>query len=278
MVFGSGHTHHSPLEHAVTALFVPGDRPERFEKTAQSGAGFIILDLEDAVAEDRRGIALDAVVRAIASGLTAAVRVVAADNPAHSQQLACLRATPPAGIMLPKCQAAEDIVEVRDAVGADVPIIALIETARGVFNASAIAAAPGVARLAFGAFDYTLDVDGDAPWLLGHARANIVIASRVAGIAAALDSPTAEFQDLRVVESAASAARNGGFSGQLCIHPAQVPVVERAFSPTAAQIANARDIIKVADGVAEVNGQMVDRPVIEKARRILQQVQSREAL
>ena len=268
------HTH-SRLENATTALFVPGDRPERFAKAVQSGAGIIILDLEDAVANERRAYALDCVVSAIRNGLSAVVRIVAADNLAQIEQLRALASVSPLGIMVPKSQTLDDVEKVCSVVGEHVSLIALIETALGVLNCASIAHSPRVARLAFGAFDYSLDLDADSSAILDHARASVVVASRAMGLASPLDSPTAEFRDLDVVRAAATAARRSGFGGQLCIHPAQVAIVEDAYYPTAEQISKAHEILSIADGVGAINGQMIDRPVIEKARRVISFIEAR---
>ncbi|WP_026851965.1 HpcH/HpaI aldolase/citrate lyase family protein [Glaciibacter superstes] len=253
----------------VTALFVPGDRPDRFEKAVGSGADLVILDLEDAVAPAQRAKATRDVVAALGAGLRAAVRVVAATEPEFSAQLELLAGVAPIAVMLAK---AESDVEVADAgrlLGGHIPLIPLIESAAGIVDAARIAAVPSVVRLAFGSFDFVLDVDGDAPELLSYASAALVIASRAAGIASPLAAPSAEIRDLDRVRAEALVARAFGFGGMLTIHPAQVSVVSAAFLPTREEIEQAEMVIAVSEGVAAVGGRMIDRPIIERARRTL---------
>jgi citrate lyase subunit beta/citryl-CoA lyase len=113
-----------------------------------------------------------------------------------------------------------------------------------------------------------LDAEADSP-VLDYARAQIVVASRAAGIAAPLDSPSIAITDLHSVEQSARTGRGFGFSGKLCIHPAQLKPVRTAFTPTEEQITWARSVVSAGDAAVQVAGQMIDKPVTERARRIL---------
>lgn len=258
------------MRDACTFLFVPGDRPDRFDKARRSGADVVIVDLEDAVAPAAKAMARAAAVEALRAGANIAVRVSAAGTPDHEADLAALGEAPqPAAIILAKSEQPDSISRV-SALGA--PVIPLVESAVGLAQAPELAAVPGVARLAFGALDFTLDVDAELdPALLDYARIQLVLCSRVAGIAAPLDSPTIEFSRPEVLRQDADRARRLGMGGKLCIHPVQIAAVAAAFRPTQEQIEHARRILAAAGsaGVTAESGVMVDRPILEKARQTL---------
>lgn len=265
---------------AVTALFVPGDRPERFAKAA--AAGVVIIDLEDAVAPAAKATALAAALEAVApSGggdpVRALVRVNPADSTTYDAEITALLSAAEAsgsgllGIVVPKAEDAGALGQLRARMPERLALVLLIESALGVVNAVELARVPGVTRLAFGAIDFALDIDADGgDRFLDHARAQLVLASRAAGIAAPLDSPSTDIRDAGKVADSAQLARNFGFGGKLCIHPAQLATVEGAFAPTQADVEWALSVIGAEGGAAQVDGQMIDRPVTERAKRILQ--------
>lgn len=263
------------IESAVTALFVPGDRPDRYAKAAASGADLVIIDLEDAVAPAAKEAARDVVVDALGTGrLRALVRLNPAGSSWAVDDLAALAGLGAGrglvGVVVPKADDAEFLAEVVGATA--VPVVALLESARGVACAGDLAAVPGVARLAFGALDFAYDVDADVDALTGQvARADVVIASRAAGLPGPLESPSTDLGDPVRIEETSRAARRLGFSGRLCIHPAQLAPVRAGFAPTPGEVAWARDVVGAGAGVSRVGDQMVDRPVLERARRILRQ-------
>lgn len=270
------------VDAAVTALFVPGDRPERFNKAAESGAGVVIIDLEDAVAADSKAMALAAVVDALSSGdVRAVVRVNTRGSQSHVAEIAALLALSKVvghgllGIMLPKADDPDYLMQLRDRFPKELALIPLIESAAGVVHALELAQLPGVTRLAFGAIDFALDINASGEdRFLDHARSELVLASRAAGISAPLDSPCTEIQDLEQIADSARLARNFGFGGKLCIHPGQIIPVKTAFMPTEDEVAWALSVISVigSEGAAtQVAGQMIDRPVTERAKRILNQ-------
>ena len=267
---------------AVTALFVPGDRPERFVKAAAAGAGVVIIDLEDAVAPEAKSAALTAAVEAVApsdggAGVRALVRVNPQGSGHYDADITLLISaalTPGSGLLGIVVPKAEDVGALRQ-LRADMPkhlaLVPLIESALGLVNAVELARVPGVTRLAFGAIDFALDIDADGgDRFLDHARAQLVLASRAAGIAAPLDSPSTDIKDTTRVAESARLARNFGFGGKLCIHPAQLATVHGAFAPTEADVEWAQSVIGAEGGAAQVAGQMIDRPVTERANRILQ--------
>lgn len=268
---------------AVTALFVPGDRPERFSKAAASGADVVIIDLEDAVAEDSKSEALAAAVAALTPNGehgTAAVRALVRTNPAgsatHDEEihtllsLATLTGHGLLGVVVPKAEDVALLHALARTLPNDLAFVPLIESALGVVHALEIASIDAVTRLAFGAIDFALDIDADGgDRFLDHARAQLVLVSRAAEIAAPLDSPSVEIKDVAMIAASARTARNFGFGGKLCIHPVQLAPVVEAFTPTEAEISWAQSVVGAEGAAAQIAGQMVDRPVIERAKKIL---------
>jgi citrate lyase subunit beta/citryl-CoA lyase len=152
----------------------------------------------------------------------------------------------------------------------ELAFVPLIESALGVVHALEIASIDAVTRLAFGAIDFALDIDADGgDRFLDHARAQLVLVSRAAGVAAPLDSPSVEIKDVAMIAESARTARNFGFGGKLCIHPVQLAPVAGAFTPTEAEIRWAESVVGAEGAAAQIAGQMVDRPVIERAKKIL---------
>ncbi|NHF74474.1 HpcH/HpaI aldolase/citrate lyase family protein [Paracoccus xiamenensis] len=251
-------------------LFVPANRPERFEKAAASGTDAVILDLEDAVAADAKDAARQA-LRKDFTDLPVIVRINAIGTPPHAADLQAIAALRPAAVILPKAEDAVSVQHVAEAAG--VPVIALIESAHGLANSRQIAATPGVVRLAFGSIDFCADLGcNHLRDVLLPARFELVLASRLAGIAAPIDGVTAQLDDPEVTRDDAAHARALGMTGKLCIHPKQIPEVMRAFAPSAAEIDWARRVVASGDGAVSVDGAMVDEPVRIRARAILAQV------
>ena len=276
---------------AVTALFVPGDRPDRYAKAASSGADVVIIDLEDAVAPADKSGARDAAITALRprpdtsaeSALRALVRINDPESTLGAADLAALVALAGEpghgliGVVVPKAGHPAALAAVIDSVGVGVgpraggiAVVALIESALGVANVRALAALPGLNRLAFGALDFGLDVGADVDALTGQvARAEVVIASRAAGLDAPWESPSTSLTDTILIETTSRAARALGFGGRLCVHPAQLAAVRAGFTPTADEVAWAQRIARAGDSVSRLDDQMVDRPVLERARSIL---------
>jgi citrate lyase subunit beta/citryl-CoA lyase len=257
---------------ARTFLFVPGARPERFAKALAAGAHVVIVDLEDAVSPADKETARAALASALPLPQPVLVRVNAAATQWFADDLSLCRHAGVAGVVLPKAEAAADVERVRAVVGQDVDVYPLIETAAGLWNAPAIARTAGVRRLLFGAIDFQLDL-GLADDDLVHYRSQLVLVSRVAGLPAPVDGVTTAIDDEAVLARDVERARRLGFGGKLCIHPKQVALVNAAFRPTADEVAWAQRVIAadtVAHGAAvAVDGKMVDRPVLLKAREIL---------
>ena len=160
----------------------------------------------------------------------------------------------------------------REQLPAVVGLVALVETARGIDSATAMASSGAVDRLAFGSVDFALDVGADeTDDSLLYARSRLVVASRVGGLPAPLDGVTVSTTDDAAARSAAARARQLGFGGKLCIHPSQVGPVAEGFRPTAAQLDWAVRVLEAAQGEPApftLDGEMVDRPVVARARSI----------
>jgi len=265
-----------------TYLFVPGNRAERFDKALASGADAVILDLEDAVVPADKPRAREQVgrwARSRAAGAVGAagpevwVRVNDESTPWHADDLRMMRDAGLRAAMLPKTENAAQVSRSAQAIGERATLIALVETARGVRDVDAVAAAPGLHRIAFGTVDYALDLDlpGEGPGLT-HAANRIAIASRAAGVATPIAGVTVEIDDpARLVEEL-SHARACGFGAKLCIHPKQVAAIHAALAPGDAEIEWARRVLAVAAegaGAVQLDGKMVDRPVVLRAQAIL---------
>ena len=255
-------------------LFVPGDRPERFDKAAASGAHEIILDLEDAVAPAAKPQARDKVAGWLASGAAAIVRINAADTEWYAGDVAMLESLSSAAVMLPKSDAAS-----LARTSAALPgrrIVALVETVSGFMQLHDVARSTGVDRIAFGSVDFSSESGiADEGEALTSVRTAIVLASCHAGLAAPIDGVSVEFTDEARMTADARRSRQLGFGGKLCIHPRQVGVVNAAFLPTAAEREWAQRVLAAFEasggGATSVDGKMIDKPVVERARQIAAQ-------
>ena len=269
------------LNNAVSYLFVPGDRPERFEKAVRSGADVVIVDLEDAVSQTNKGAARSAVLEeweslstvANETNVTLCIRINALREELAGHDVALCHLLKPSLVMVPKVESRNDL----NVIAREVPnarVLALIETATGVLEASTIATAPNVARLVLGSVDLMLNlgVTNDRE-PLDAIRSMLVLASAAAGIAAPVDGVCTSISDLERVKVDAERARSFGFAAKLCIHPKQIAAVAAAFSVSDKEFVWASEVVaasKASDGAATtVNGAMIDLPVLQRALRIV---------
>lgn len=260
-----------------SALFVPATRPERIPKALQSGTDQVIVDLEDAVAEDLKAQARASLDAFLNDNPQARV-LVRINAPQHQQQAAdielCRRQPGVVAVLLPK---AESAAQVEQAAACGKPVWPIIESARGLLELPAIARARGVERLSFGALDLGLDLGlasdtAGAQRILDQARYAILLHSVLAQLAPPLDSVFADINNSAGMARMAADARDMGFGGLLCIHPGQVAVIHAAFMPRQDELDWARrvlDAVASTGGVFVLDGQMVDAPVIGLARRVL---------
>ena len=271
------------LTEARSFLFVPGNRPERFDKALASQADKVIVDLEDAVPAADKADARAALAAAwqrwpAAQRARILVRINAAQTASHLDDLAWLPQLPDlASVMLPKAEKVTDLTGVQGALGMPSPaLIPIIESAEGLANVDALARCPGVLRLAFGNLDFQADLGmacGADEAELAPARLAIVVASRRAGLAPQMDGVTTDTQDMDRVQADAARSLRFGFGAKLCIHPLQVATVHAAFAPTAAQLDWAQRVLQAevaaGGGAFTVDGRMVDPPVLKLARQCL---------
>lgn len=284
-------------------LFAPGNHARRVEKALSLDADAVILDLEDAVAVAEKPATRTAVAATLERprrGLLY-VRVNAIDTDFCYGDLVAVVQAGIDGIILPKAESAAGIATIdwllaqlereRNLPHGAVDLIPIIETARGLQQIDAIlSAGHRVRRVAFGAGDFTLDLN--LAWTrneteLAHARAVVVTASRAACIDAPLDTVWADLSDSAGLEASARTALGCGFQGKMCIHPDQIAVVNRVFTPSDAEIAAAERICAAfaraeTEGSAaiQLDGKFIDYPIVYRARRVLQRmaaIRAREA-
>lgn len=281
-------------------LFAPGNHARKVEKVFGCGADHVILDLEDAVAKAEkvatRALVVEALKRPRRGG--GYVRVNAFNTEFCYGDAAAVVGPWLDGIIFPMCESREQIIAFDWLVGSlerergmpvgGIDIIPIIETGKGVANARAIAAAgTRVKRMAFGAGDYSLDMNME--WSLGeseleHVRAEMVVASRAAGLEAPLDTVWIHIKDLDNLAKSAKRAKQLGFQGKMCIYPPQVDVVNRAFTPSDEEIAFAKRVVaafekaeREGSSSIQLDGFFIDYPIVYKARKTLDMVRAVEA-
>lgn len=258
-------------------LFAPGGDERKLRSAMASAADLAIADLEDAVAPAEKPAARE-LVRALRPP---AIRINGVETEWFADDLALVEELEPAVVVLPK--ATPEAVAALGEEGP--PVIAIAETAQGVRQAYELACAPRVAALQIGAVDLGAEVGleprPDGLELL-YVRSKLVLDSVAAGIRAPFDAVYLAVRDDAGLEEECRLARSLGLRGKACIHPSQVPVVNRAFAPTEDEAAWARKIVEAFDaevaagrGVFALGGTMVDLPVVERARRVLADVERR---
>jgi len=274
------------LSTARSYLFVPADRPERFEKALKSGTDIVVIDLEDAVRPENKKMARDCLSdwqqTAAAGSVCLRINDVGHPDIEHDLRLAVHPAI--AGVMLPKVDGASCCTMI--AKETHKPILALIETARGLKAVHEIAEA-GVHNLVLGTIDLALDLNIDphsqeGRFVLDQARTSLRIASSAAGLNDPVDGVHTNLDDQPGLIAAAKHAKAFGFGGMLAIHPKQTTAINLTMAPTADEVNWATRVISVASlpdqhGAFLLDGRMIDAPIIEKAKRILQSSRGSEA-
>lgn len=286
----------SPLAWASTFLFVPGDRPERFARALASGegdaggeggTGGVIIDLEDAVAPEHKTAARALIAQHLAALPSEAatrllVRINGSHTPWHAQDCELVSALSArgliAGVVLPKAERAADLALLARLTGPGAVLLPLVESLAGLDALDTLSAAPQVLRLVFGHLDFQADLGlacGPDESELVPVRLQLVLASRRAGLAPPVDGVTADWHDTARLTAEATRARRGGFGAKLCIHPAQVASVQAAFRPSAEELQWAQRVCDASQaaggGVVNVDGRMVDAPLVKLAQRVLAQ-------
>ncbi|MFC5214658.1 HpcH/HpaI aldolase/citrate lyase family protein [Streptomyces coerulescens] len=266
----------------LTWLYAPGDRPHVVAKALLSGADVVIVDLEDAVAPDRKDYARAATADLLADPehpVPVHVRVNALDTPPAAKDLAVLAALPGlAALRLPKVTSAEQIIRLAQTTPptapGTTPLHALLESALGIERAHAIATAhPALRGISLGEADLRTDlgVRGDAG--LDWCRSRVVVAARAAGLPPPAQSIHPDIRDLEGLAASCAHGRTLGLLGRAAIHPRQLPVIERAYLPTEEELEQAETIIKAASteqgAQALQDGTFIDAAVVTAAQRTL---------
>jgi citrate lyase subunit beta/citryl-CoA lyase len=261
----------APVSHASTFLFVPGDRPDRFDKAARAGADVVILDLEDAVPDESKASARAHVAAWLAHGGVGCVRVNSSASQHHWDDIEALsEVSGLCGVIVPKADLGVDWAGIAGTV--DRPVVALVETAAGIHVSNSLARDPDVARLAFGHLDYAVDIGAEPTrTAMLHARSQLVLASRLGEKPPPIDGVTTAVDDVEALTADISHSRDLGMGGKLLIHPSQVVPARVAFTPSDEEVRTASRIMAAAltGAATKVDGFMVDAPVISRARRIL---------
>ena len=260
------------LKHLRSLLFAPGSDERKLRKALEAGADLVVADLEDGVAPERKGEARELVARVRPH----AVRVNGVDTPWFQDDLALLRGLQLDAVMLPKASP-ESVAALGDE---GPPVIAIVETAQGLRLAFETASRPRVAALMLGTADLGaelgLEPREDELEIL-YARSKVVVDSAAAGVGPPIDVVHLDFRDLAGLERSARFARSLGFGAKACIHLDQVPVVNSVFASDADEVEWARRVVEAFErgkregrGAVALEGTMVDLPVVERARRILE--------
>lgn len=259
---------------ARSLLFVPGHSPERFTKAALSGADGVVLDLEDAVGQDRKDEARHNVLDWFARGGSGVIRINGTSSPWFEDDVAALSKRPHL-IMLPKVAHPREISDLLIRLPPGSQVMPLLETASGVLNAREICATTGVLRAVFGNADLAreLGIDMSDRQALSFARSEVVIASAAAQVSPPMDGVTANVTDDQSLSADVEHSVALGFTGKLCIHPRQVKTVNDAFLPSEEALSWARDVIAAANenngSISLLDGQVVGTPIIEQAQRLI---------
>ena len=261
-------------------LFVPGARPDRFEKAIASGADAVCIDLEDAVAPHLKGEARKATLEFLKSspeGAATGLRVNALSGLEGLRDVIALAeiGTAPAFIMIPKAAGGGEIAQLRSVLAdAAPPFWPLMESPEGLAGLPAMAEAVGEAGgIMFGGADYSASIGSDMGWdALAHARASVVAAAALVGCEA-VDVPYLDVKDEAGLRAETLRVKSMGFTGRACIHPAQVAAINAVFTPSADEISKAEKIAAAyeaaAGGVALLDGKLIEKPVLRAAERVL---------
>ncbi|MCU1630838.1 MAG: citryl-CoA lyase [Pseudonocardia sp.] len=263
-------------------LFVPATRLDMLAKVARMCPDAVVADLEDAVAPGEKDEARRAVLAALAAERpgagTVLVRINGAGTPWHADDLAAAAGAAVDGVVLPKYEHPDQLRAVRSALPAGARVVVGLESVRGVADSRALLA-EGPDAAYFGAEDYIADIGGrrtPGSTEVLYARSEVCLAAHLAG-APALDQAVVAVRDAEHFRFDAGVGRDLGYRGKICLHPTQVAVAHDVFTPSADEVAHARDVLRAAEaGVGVVDGQMVDAAHIAMARTVLARIGSEE--
>ena len=282
-------------------LFAPGDSEKKMAKAMASNADIALFDLEDAVVAENKPLARQMVHDFLKANAAHRARLWVRINPFDGAytlgDLAAIMPAHPGGIMLPKVYGRADVEKLDHCLSAlevangiklgTTPVIVLItETAEAMFHTGSYKGAPRVVALTWGAEDLAdsigassnRDAGGSYSFTYELARSLTLLGAATAGVAA-VETISADYKDLEALRQRAEKVRRDGFRGMLAIHPAQVDVINAAFTPSEAEIAEAREIVAIFDanpgvGAIGYKGGMLDRPYLSRAQQLLAQIDS----
>lgn len=280
-------------------LFVPGNSPDKVQKAWKTGADGIIFDLEDAVADSDKPAAREMVRKAIDGAprgdVSTFVRINSYSTPFWEDDLKAVIGRNLRGIVLPKCGSPDEVSSLENVLDLEeksnrlasesICLLLLIESARGLLRVPQLAeASRRVAALIFGAEDFALDMGiprtTDGASLL-YARSYLPICARAYGCLA-IDAVYPDFKDDQGLLRETETGKRLGFNGKLAIHPKQVGLIHAAFAPSDLELAEARKILEAfaeargrGESVFALDGKMIDRPIVERARRLVALAESR---
>ena len=263
-----------------TRMYVPGNNPRMMNNAGAYGCDCIILDLEDSVAIEQKEDARYLVKNALKSLDFSAETWVRINKETAKEDISIIKYGSPHGVCIPKVESNEDVHSIEKILmeeGMKAKLMPIVETAKGVANASEIAgASENIVAIAFGAEDFTRDIGGKRKWhSLLYARGRIIIAAKAFGIQA-LDTIYPNVNDMEGLREETIKIIEMGFDGKGVIHPSQIEIIHECFMPTKEEIEEAKKIVDTIEeakkkglGTASINGKMIDLPVENKARRIL---------
>lgn len=263
-------------------MFTPGTNKERLLKSVSSEADALLWDLEDAVHPDEKAAARAVIQEALDEledkpAKPIFLRVNQYGTEWYAEDVKLARHENVNGIMLPKAESARQVQETWEGMGASGELIVLVETAVGIVRLEDIFSNPNVSGVAFGAIDYAVDADltlTEAGLEAIYARSRIVTYAKAAGVEGIYDTVFADIHNTESLQKRAVSARALGFNGQMAVHPKQLETIHEVYSPSREDIDWAVKVLHHAEheakgaGVFMLDGKMVDRPIIEKAKQI----------
>lgn len=258
-----------PAKLSRSWLLVNASKPETYAAALASEADSVIFDMEAAVPDADKAAAREAVVEALSTGMTAWVRVNGIETDYWADDLAALSKTKGLrGVMLAMTEKPEQVTYTAMRLQAGTPVLALIESAVGIENATAIASAPGTFRLAFGTNDFRKDTGvSEDPMALAYARGKLVVASRVGQLPGAIDGPAAAAADPEDVHAGCRVTASMGMTGKLSLSPAQVEDINKGLSPSTDELSWAHELLEAhAAGAAVGDGSYLPR--LARAQKI----------
>ena len=271
------------LKSAQAFLFVPGNRDDRIIKSLSTNAHALIIDLEDAIPLSDKETARRTMLSVLPEILSAnpsriLVRINAYGSEFFKDDIQLLKKLGVGAIVLPKAESKSQLVEIEKQLNRSISFIPMIESAQGIDQLKDISSHPSVVRLTLGNIDLQanlgMNCSPDELELL-PLKFQMVLMSRLFELAPPIDGVTVDFKSVETIAGDVQRSKRIGFSGKLCIHPSQIEPVIQGFMPSLAEVENAKAIViadsKANGGAVQLNGKMVDRPVVLMAKLVLQQ-------